>query len=355
MRISLLFLVLLMFSFQILSADETAGSENFGLTVETKPPKPEIPPCSTKLDCTSQKNAFKGREYTKLGNYKKAEKYYKKHLKKHKDPAVLAELAKLYEIQKKYYLAGLAFKEAGMIEEYNRIEQLRLKSFKEKGSPEVWESAKKQSELFKKAYKRKKLAAISLIFLGSSAFIAGISTSYLALPAPFLFGEGIKLFGIGIFLNTSANYSLNISSAFKKISLNYYDEGTDAIEYYEKSGEKNAVKKLTSKSLKNHGLFLSIFSLPQIIAGVSLLIAETVKDSCQNSPEGALCFSDKLFAGYSLIGTGGVSLIGGTILLIKSYIWSRKTTEESLFTLNSIAPMIDPVSKTYGLSMVFSF
>ncbi len=48
-------------------------------------------------------------------------------------------------------------------------------------------------------------------------------------------------------------------------------------------------------------------------------------------------------------------LTGGIKMLIKSSEYKQLNTEPSILTLNSIAPIIDPVSKTYGLSLGFSF
>ncbi|HNZ53448.1 MAG TPA: hypothetical protein PLW37_07345 [bacterium] len=42
-------------------------------------------------------------------------------------------------------------------------------------------------------------------------------------------------------------------------------------------------------------------------------------------------------------------------MLAKASKYEQLNTEPSILTLNSITPIIDPVSKTYGLSMGFSF
>ena len=59
--------------------------------------------------------------------------------------------------------------------------------------------------------------------------------------------------------------------------------------------------------------------------------------------------------GIAAIVSGVIILSGGITLLSISSKWSRLNPKAEIFTLNSIAPMIDPVSKTYGLSMGFSF
>ncbi|HRQ71270.1 MAG TPA: hypothetical protein PLW78_13320 [bacterium] len=42
-------------------------------------------------------------------------------------------------------------------------------------------------------------------------------------------------------------------------------------------------------------------------------------------------------------------------MLAKASNYEKLNTEPTLLTLNSIAPIIDPVSKTYGLALGFSF
>jgi hypothetical protein len=42
-------------------------------------------------------------------------------------------------------------------------------------------------------------------------------------------------------------------------------------------------------------------------------------------------------------------------MLAKASKYEKLNTEPSILTLNSIAPIIDPVSKTYGLALGFSF
>ena len=50
-----------------------------------------------------------------------------------------------------------------------------------------------------------------------------------------------------------------------------------------------------------------------------------------------------------------VTLITGSIMIYKASKYEKLSTEPSLFTLNSITPVINPVSRTYGLSLGFSF
>jgi hypothetical protein len=55
------------------------------------------------------------------------------------------------------------------------------------------------------------------------------------------------------------------------------------------------------------------------------------------------------------LGPGLVAFVSGSIMLAKASKYEKLSTEPSVLTLNSVAPIIDPVSKTYGLSLGFSF
>ncbi len=320
------------------------------------------------------KYLLKAREYVQTGLYEKAEKYFKRSLKENKDPKVLLELATLYEIQKKYYLAGLAFRQLGMTGEFNKMEQLRLASFKDAGSPEVWESAKKQSELFSKAYKRKRAAGITLAVIGGTAIVTGtvflgaFGGGGLLIGTPLMFG-GLTLISSGLVIDSSAKYDLKTSEVFNKISDSYYDPETSALEYYEVSGIKLSVMKETSTDLKKKGIALTAISIPLIITSIGCFIGSSVAfnridhsdDENESMDEGmgdlgaAIGAAMVMITGIAAIVPGVIILSGGITLLSMSSKWSRLNPKAGIVTLNSIAPVIDPVSKTYGLSMGFSF
>ena len=320
----------------------------------------------------NDKNLLKAREYVEKGNYEKAEKYFKKHLKKQKDPKVFLELATLYEIQKKYSLAGLAFKRTGMIDEFNKMEQLRLKDFKDAGSQEVWGSAQKQSLIFKKAHTRKRAAGISMAILGASAIVAGAGVlgAYggggLLIGTPLMFG-GLTLISSGLVIDSSAKYDLKASQAFDKMSVSYYDSVTSAMEYYEASGIKLSVMKEASVDFRKKGVALTAISIPLIIASIGCFInASMMSDG--NKPDDDATMDEAMgdlgnaFAAGITVGVGIAAIVpgviilsGGITLLSMSSKWSKLNPQAGLVTLNSITPMIDPVSKTYGLSMGFSF
>jgi hypothetical protein len=42
-------------------------------------------------------------------------------------------------------------------------------------------------------------------------------------------------------------------------------------------------------------------------------------------------------------------------MIAKANSWSKLKTGDTLFTLNNISPIINPITKTYGISMGFSF
>jgi hypothetical protein len=49
------------------------------------------------------------------------------------------------------------------------------------------------------------------------------------------------------------------------------------------------------------------------------------------------------------------SIVIGANMMAKSSKWGKFNDEPTLFTLKSISPMINPITRTYGISMGFSF
>jgi hypothetical protein len=57
-----------------------------------------------------------------------------------------------------------------------------------------------------------------------------------------------------------------------------------------------------------------------------------------------------------LLSIPGTLLMGkGISMIVRASRWSRLKDEEQFITLNSISPTFNPITKTYGISMGFSF
>ena len=234
-----------------------------------------------------------------------------------------------------------------------------------------WESAVEQSLKFKKQYKARKATAITFIALGVTAFLTGtgiISTGQLITGAPLMF-SGLTLISAGLVTDSSANYRLKVSEAYERMSTGSHDNNMSAMEYYNQSGISLSVKKNSSRDLRLKGIVLTSTSVPLIIASIGCFIGGSAMlnsidrsdDEDESMDEGlgemgmAMGAAMVIVTGIAAIVPGVIILSGGITLLSMSSKWSRLNPKAGIVTLNSIAPVIDPVSKTYGLSMGFSF
>jgi len=135
----------------------------------------------------------------------------------------------------------------------------------------LWEDAKVESDIWKRSYKRKRAAGISLIVIGATT--TGVGLGFMVFffaafgdggyfPYPIMTG-GLSLVSGGIGLYYSGQYSLNKSNLYLEMSRNNpLEENISAQEYFNKIKLENAVKKVSSKSLFNHGKSLALLSIP---------------------------------------------------------------------------------------------
>jgi len=258
--------------------------------------------------------------------------------------------------------------------ESSKSDQQQIKNEYEKTIP--WKSAQEQSLSFKKTYKIKKAAGVSFVILGALTIVTGFGfmgafgEEGAFIGAPFMFG-GLTLISTGLTINSSAYYSLKGSEAFDKISGSRYDHNMSAMQYYETSGIKLSVKKEASDDFGTKGIILTSISTTLLVASIGCFIGAAVTGSnnkSDNSDESDNNDGDigeamgeglesalLLMVGVSGLVSGVIIFSEGISLLAVSSKWSRLNPQSGSVTLNSIAPIIDPVSKTYGLSMGFSF
>ena len=370
-RYFLLLSVLTAFNFQIFA-------QNSDLVEKNKTPAPQ--PQKKHDYCISfndsyLKNVVKGRKLIEEGKEKQGIEFLKRHLKCWDDKEVYVELAALYEVQKKYYLAGLTFKEAGMIENFNKVEKKRISISTLENLTDYDYYVKKESSKFQKRYTNKKAGSVALFILSGIATGTGLGffisdkglgkQNSLSAQYTLLLG-GLSLAGAGIALSASSQYDKNIAKTYLSIK-NFCDIGTTPQEYYTSSGLESQTRKFSAKTFKTHGAALITLALPLFAVSIYSFfdsydyIVESVESdsNCENLCFDGLfifleTFSVHLFQIITLA-PAIASLTGGIIMLVKASKWEKLDAKESIFTLNSITPVIDPVSKTYGLSMGFSF
>jgi hypothetical protein len=177
--------------------------------------------------------------------------------------------------------------------------------------------------------------------------------------------SGLTLISGGLILRSSADYKLLTSEEFNKMSTLGDHPDIDAYQFYESSGIKRSVEKNASYKFRTNGIILTSISIPLFIisAGMFIVLANHNKKAKEEDSDSndigvgignALASAAFFITGMSAGVPAVLILSGGITLLSISSSWKRLGAEPTL-TLNSISPMIDPVSRTYGLSAGFSF
>ena len=198
---------------------------------------------------------------------------------------------------------------------------------------------------------RLKNGAIALFSIGSALAIAGggifISnkafngeTSEL-IQYPLLIG-GLSIIGWGLSTNFKGDYYVNRSKHIHDIST----------------------RKFSARSLKNTGIMMLAISVPILTFSMFSIFddyrhiyskkdTDEENESVNNLPPGEyfLILPSKIL----LTPPAFLFMIRGIIMLVKSYKWEKLCTNPFKVTLKSISPMINPITKTYGISMGFSF
>ena len=130
--------------------------------------------------------------------------------------------------------------------------------------------------------------------------------------------------------------------------------GGAADEYFIHTGAETNARKLSAKSLRNNGIIVTVTS--GAILAFSIVSAldsykNTVKDDSLGITEVLIVLPMKILFFLPPL----AYMIQGSLMLARASKWSKLKSKEQFITLNSIAPMINPITKTYGISMGFSF
>lgn len=298
----------------------------------------------------------------------------KKHLACYPDKEVFLLLAKHYEYHKHYYLAGLAYQKAGNTTKFNEIEQLRIKNNIKYGDSKIKELSGKKAVKFEKAYKKRKAVAVSFLTTGAVLFGTGFGlflhdkafngTNSMAAQYSLMF-TGLALISGGITVNGFSNYYKNLCQGFRSLSEKNYSPDDIMDPDYVFQASTNKAKRNSAKSLRNHGGLLIGISIPMIALSIYsiyesvIFIAsrETISDMdiVPGIFYGPLLLIAVVVGGVITLAPGALSLTGGIVMLKKASNWKKLNANPTLFTLKSISPMINPITKTYGISMGFSF
>lgn len=311
-------------------------------------------------------------------SYKKNEKsieLLKKHLKCHPDKNVFFKLAVIYEYIGKHYLAELAYKKAGRDDEYKRMELLRIKNNIEYGDTRIRQLTGKKAAEFEKSYKRRRTTAISLLTTGVVLFGTGFGLflhdkAFNGKNSPTaqfsLMFAGLSLMGGGIAANGFAAYYKHLHQSFLSMSEKSYSQNDIMNADYVFTVAENNGKRNSAQEFRNHGGLMIMISIPMIALSIYSMYEAYKYVSSGKTITGDMEIVPGIFyyifritmvvIGEAITLVPGLfSMTSGILMLNKASNYEKLNTEPSILTLNSITPVIDPVSRTYGLSMGFSF
>ncbi len=377
------FIIFFLSSFHLFCSED---SENFGILVEAEAPESAQPviidktvnysakPANKKNDeCLSLQKSYE--KYVFEARYgilaDKKDKYvtdrYIRHLQCWNDPYVYKELAEYYKSLGKLYPAGLTYKKAGMMKEYNEVKKLKESI----GENDFQLLAIKEYRKYNSKYIARSAGATVLFVAGPIAALTGLGLLISSsngnedyskiLPYGLIFG-GMMTAGAGILVNLTAEKAYNTGIGYLQVSQNYSgDPGTLPSEYFKYSGIENEVRKMSAKSYQTHGAGLIGLSLPLIAVAIYGFFDSAKGFDRDDDSGGSFFISDNGFMFLTHLiqiltfAPAIACLAGGITMLVKGSADERLNTEPSLFTLDSITPVINPVSKTYGLSLGFSF
>ena len=371
-------IVLLTLSFFIslnLYADEKEDSYGLEVVTSSSEKRTETPKEKSRIGCRSQEDSY-NRYVKPVKDYsKRDEDSLKKHLECWKDRDVMIKLARIYVKRKQFYLAKQVYKEAGMQKEIQLVEQLIKKAEKPEDRQKfMQQSLKIAGKLRKKATELKQLgitfSIIGPLFAGAGFGLFLHDKAFNGSNSPTaqysLMFSGLSLLAGGLTMNYFAEYKRAIADTYIDIANNNYEAGATPTQYYEFSGKEAQTRKKMIKKLRAHGASLLALSAPLIIISTFSMI-----DAYNWVAGGNSIFDIDDFLGAILYGVlriefviigeiltlvpGMVCLIAGFNMIVRSYEWESTDKPKSALTLNSITPMINPITRSYGISVGFSF
>ena len=171
---------------------------------------------------------------------------------------------------------------------------------------------------------------------------------------------GLSLIGTGLVFNYYSDYCHNRYDVYDNVTQKEFNPELkiNSKEFFLKA--ENQTKKLTAKTLRIHGTALILLSLP-LLALSSYSMIETWGYWEKNGLPSPNIMIAPVITGFIFLSEihnfffGIASLTGGIIMLAKASKYEKLNTEPNILTLTSITPIINPVSKTYGLALGFSF
>jgi len=326
------------------------------------------------LEKSYKENVFKARHVIIKEKYKDAANRYKEHLRCWDDKEIYIELGELYESQEKYFLAGIAYKKGNAEEKLTRVIEKQAQFINANENNDFEILSLQISDKFLKKHKEQTFFRNAFFIIGPIALATGLGLfihdkaggeNSLTAQYTLMLG-GMSLISGGFILNAVAKDSLRISQAYGVFSQSFKgDGGTTPDEFFVNSGIDAKTRKALAVSYRKNGIGLMLMSIPMFALAIygffdsyDYILRKNDDDKDDESWDPDFVELD-IFVGhlYQILSLAPaiLSLTGGIVLLAKASKYEKLSTEPSLLTLNSIAPIINPVSKTYGLALGFSF
>lgn len=304
------------------------------------------------------------------GNETDAMELYKRHLGCWNEKAIYIEIGEYYESRQKFYLAELAYQKAGATDKITQAEKNRIENLNSSGINKFQELSEAESEKLSQTHLEFKALSIISFVIGSAAFSTGAAlfihdkaggTNSIAAQYSLMLG-GLSIIAGGIASDFRSKKDLAVSNAISKGAKTYEgDNGTTPQEYYIYSGNKVETQKNLSKVYRNHGITLMTLSVPLFIIS-AFSMYDTFKDDGLFKTMSSYDLGDSIILGFlavtgelATIALGAGCLAKGITMIVYSNRWEKNQKPKSVLELTNVAPMINPVSKTYGLALGFSF
>lgn len=373
-KLAIIFLTASILTSFNLSAEEKEDS--YGLVVKgsSSSKKTEMSKEKSRIGCRSEANSYTRYVKPVKGYSKRDEVSLKKHLECWEDKDVMIMLAKIYVKRKSFYLAKKVYLEIGAQKEVQLIDEILKANEKPENREKFMQQSLKIAVELKK--KSEELKALGITFSIIGPMLAGAGFGLFLHEKAFdgqnsktaqfsLMLGGLSLLGGGITINYFADYKRAISESYRDIAWNHYEIGATPTQSYEFSKIEAQTRKKMIRKLRAHGASLILLSIPLfIVSGFSIYEiyqAATREPTYQfRTFTGAILFwvyryPLAIIGGIVTLVPGIACLIGGISMIVHSYRWEKNENPKSAITLSSITPMIDPISRSYGINVGFSF
>lgn len=232
------------------------------------------------------------------------------------------------------------------------------------------EFAKNESFRQRNAYTGKKAGAVILMTAGLGVAFSGLGLAISDADIPFgdkvLARELMMYFGVlavggGIILNFSSEHSFQKSHEFSLwYDANTLSDDSQKLDYDELVQLKNSAKRKSAQKLYHHGIGMISLAAPLLAVSIYTFVKlhrEIEDDSSYNDDK-----HEKRVTSAFLYMTNAMTLLPGiavtvcgAMMIRKSEEWRRITNVHDGVTLDSITPLIDPISKSYAVNFGFSF